>query len=168
MSHAFNFVPDYDVCKKDDFLTGDFRVSRGFRNNNPLNIRKGSKWKGLAAVQSDKSFCVFVEMLYGIRAAIYLLLKYYKKYNLHTLYDIISRWAPECENDTWNYCKVVATEMKIPVKYIPTLDLDLSSDYDRLYDLLCAMIYVENGHHLYIDRDAFNKILRSFIPSSLK
>ena len=82
-------------------------LPRGFRNNNPLNIRKGSKWKGLSPVQADKSFCVFTEMRYGIRAAIYLLLKYYNKYNLHTLYDIISRWAPQFENDTWNYCKII-------------------------------------------------------------
>ena len=64
-------------------------LPRGFRNNNPLNIRKGSKWKGLSPNQGDKSFCVFISMRYGIRAAIYLLLKYYKKYALHTLYEVI-------------------------------------------------------------------------------
>lgn len=141
---------------------------RGFRNNNPLNIRKGSNWKGLSPIQEDKSFCVFTSMRYGIRAAIYLLLKYYNKYNLHTLYDIISRWAPQCENDTWNYCKLVALHLHIPVKYIPTLDLDLSGDSERLYELLNAMIYVENGQHLYINKDEFFYILEKEIPSSLK
>lgn len=141
---------------------------RGFRNNNPLNIRKGSNWKGLALVQSDKSFCVFEEMRFGIRAALYLLLKYYKKYNLHTLYDIISRWAPDFENDVWNYCKIVADVMKIPHKYILTLDLCLLDDYNRLYDLLNAMIYVENGRHLYINKDVFFQIIDVDIPSSLK
>ena len=115
-------------------------LPRGFRNNNPLNIRKGSNWKGLAPFQSDKSFCVFSEMRFGIRAALYLLLKFYTKYHLHTLYDIISRWAPSSENDTWSYCKLVAIDMHIPVKFIATLDLDLSHDYTRLYDLLSAMI----------------------------
>lgn len=143
-------------------------LPRGFRNNNPLNIRKGSKWKGLSPVQGDKSFCVFSSMRYGIRAAIYLLLKYYTKYNLHTLYDIISRWAPYCENDTWNYCKLVALELRIPMKYIPSLDLCLSTDSDRLYDLLCAMIFVENGQHLYINTDEFYDILKKEIPASLK
>ena len=144
------------------------RVSRGFRNNNPLNIRKGSQWKGLASVQNDKSFCVFTDMRYGIRAALYLLLKYYTKYNLHTLYDIIRRWAPDSENDVWNYCKVVAMQMKIPVKFIPTFDLDLLDDYERLYQLLCAMIYVENGRHLYVDKVTFYDIIYSEIPSSFK
>lgn len=141
---------------------------RGFRNNNPLNIRKGSNWKGLSSVQADKSFCVFTSMRYGIRAAIYLLLKYYNKYNLRTLYEIISRWAPNCENDTWNYCKLVALQLNIPMKYIPTLDLNLPYDIERLYDLLSAMIYVENGKHLYIDKDDFYDILKNEIPSSLK
>lgn len=141
---------------------------RGFRNNNPLNIRKGSKWKGLSPVQGDGSFCVFISMRYGIRAGIYLLLTYYNKYNLHTLYEIISRWAPQCENDTWKYCKLVAHQLHIPMKYIPSLDLNLPYDTDRLYDLLCAMIYVENGRHLFIPKDEFYDILLNDIPSSLK
>lgn len=143
----------------------NLNLSRGFRNNNPLNIRKGSNWKGLAPVQSDKSFCVFTEMHYGIRAALYLLLKYYSKYQLHTLYDIISRWAPDSENDTWNYCKLVAAHMHIPVKFIPTLDLDLTNDYERLYLLLDAMIYVENGKHFYLRTEDFYHIIRYEIPS---
>lgn len=143
-------------------------LPRGFRNNNPLNIRKGSKWKGLSPVQSDKSFCVFTSMRYGIRAAIYLLLKYNKKYDLHTLYDIISRWAPQNENDTLSYCKLVAIQLDIPIKLIPTLELDLCHDYELLYDLVCAMIYVENGKHLYFNRDEFFDILETEIPSSLK
>ena len=141
---------------------------RGFRNNNPLNIRKGSKWKGLSSVQGDKSFCVFTSMSFGIRAAIYLLLKYYKTYELHTLYDIISRWAPQCENDTWNYCKLVAKELRIPVKLIPTYDLDLLHDYNMLYHLLMAMIYVENGKYLLVSWDLFISILLKDIPKSLK
>lgn len=138
---------------------------RGFRNNNPLNIRKGNNWKGLAPIQSDKQFCVFTEMRFGIRAALYLLKKYYLKYRLHTLYDIISRWAPESENATLQYCKIVADEMHIPHKVIATLDLDLSHDDERLYQLLCAMIFVENGRHLYVDTYMFYDIICSEIPS---
>ena len=140
---------------------------RGFRNNNPLNIRKGSNWKGLSPVKADKSFCVFISMRYGIRAAIYLLLKYYKVYKLHTLYDIISRWAPQNENNTSHYCNIVALQLNMPYKSIATVDLKLSTNYSRLYDLLCAMIYVENGKHLNLDRDMFFDILSKDIPSSV-
>ena len=141
---------------------------RGFRNNNPLNIRKGSKWKGLSPVQSDKSFCVFSSMHYGIRAAAYLLLKYYTKYELHTLYDIISRWAPQNENNTLAYCMSVAIRLHIPFKHIDSLDLDLPHNYTLFFELICAMIYVENGKHLYINRDEFYEIIKKEIPSSLK
>lgn len=137
---------------------------RGFRNNNPLNIRKGSNWKGLSPVQSDKSFCVFSTMRYGIRAAIYLLLMYYKVYGLHTLYEIISRWAPATENNTYNYCSIVSHELGLSFNF----DLDLIHDYDRLYRLLCAMIYVENGKHLNVNMIEFFDILENEIPSFLK
>lgn len=137
---------------------------RGFRNNNPLNIRIGSDWKGLSPVQSDKSFCVFTSMHYGIRAAIYLLLKYYKFYHLHTLYEIISRWAPATENNTYNYCSIVSHELGLSFNF----DLDLIHDYDRLYRLLCAMIFVENGKHLNVNTIEFFDILENEIPSFLK
>ena len=47
------------------------RISRGYRNNNPLNIRRCAKnrWVGLAEVQGDGEFCVFRSMVYGFRAA---------------------------------------------------------------------------------------------------
>lgn len=142
-------------------------LPRGFRNNNPLNIRKGSHWKGLSPVQGDKSFCQFISMRYGIRAAIYLLLKYYNQYQLTTIYDIISRWAPQNENDTLSYCRLVAKELCISEKYIGSVDLELNI-WPNLYALLNAMIYVENGSHLYIKLDEFYDILRKDIPSSLK
>ena len=45
-------------------------MTRGLRNNNPLNIRKNStKWQGLSATQTDKSFFQFTSMAYGYRAA---------------------------------------------------------------------------------------------------
>lgn len=138
---------------------------RGFRNNNPLNIRKGSSWIGLSPVQSDKSFCQFISMHYGIRAGLYLLLKYYKKYRLHTLYSIIHRWSPENENNTWQYCLLVAKELDIPSKFIKSLDLNLACDPGMLYILLCAMIFVENGRHLYISKDEFYQIINHEIPA---
>lgn len=140
---------------------------RGFRNNNPLNIRKGSKWKGLSPVQGDKSFCVFTSMRYGIRAGMYLLLRYYNQYQLCTIYDIISRWAPHNENDTLSYCRQVAKQLGIAEKHIAVFDLELNN-WSNLYELISAMIYVENGKHLFINASEFLDILKNEIPSSLK
>ena len=142
-------------------------LPRGFRNKNPLNIRKGSNWKGLSPVQSDKSFCVFSSMRYGIRAGIYLLLRYYNQYDLRTIYEIISRWAPQNENNTFSYCRLVAKELSIPERFIGAFDLQLNN-WLNLYDLVSAMIFVENGRHLYINKDEFFDIFKNEIPSSLK
>ena len=45
-------------------------MTRGLRNNNPLNIRRNkTKWQGLSVTQTDKSFFQFKTMAYGYRAA---------------------------------------------------------------------------------------------------
>lgn len=53
-------------------------------------------------------------MIYGYRAAFRLMHTYYYKYNLHTLEQIIKRFAPPFENNTSAYMNYVATEVKIP------------------------------------------------------
>ena len=45
-------------------------MTRGLRNNNPLNIRHtADRWKGACIHQTDKSFVQFETMAYGYRAA---------------------------------------------------------------------------------------------------
>ena len=86
-------------------------LPRGIRNNNPLNIRRTAKdqWKGLSKTQNDRSFCQFETIEYGWRAAFYLLTRtYYHKYRLFTIRSIISRWAPESENNTRAYIENVS------------------------------------------------------------
>ena len=81
-------------------------LPRGIRNHNPLNIRRTAKdtWKGLADMQTDRAFCQFKSLVYGWRAAFYLLTRtYYHKYRLYTIRSIVSRWAPSNENNTEAY-----------------------------------------------------------------
>ena len=80
-------------------------ISRGIRNNNPLNIRRSKdQWKGMAEVQTDSAFVQFKSMEWGWRAAFYLLTRtYYHKCRLCTIRAIISRWAPESENNPKAY-----------------------------------------------------------------
>ena len=45
-------------------------MSRGIRNNNPLNIRRGaSRWVGRREIVTDKEFEEFTSMPFGYRAA---------------------------------------------------------------------------------------------------
>ena len=91
------------------------RLSRGVRNNNPGNIRRGSaKWFGLYHLQTDSEFCQFEKMEYGVRALLVLLRTYYIKYNCNTIKKVISRFAPSSENNTNNYIKYVCDFMFYP------------------------------------------------------
>ena len=89
-------------------------MTRGIRNNNPLNIRRvaGQRWKGeiLPSIQGGDgggSFVRFESIEYGIRAAFVLFRTYAIKYKANCIQDIISRWAPPSENDTEKYIKNV-------------------------------------------------------------
>lgn len=119
--------------------------ARGIRNNNPLNIRKGSNWKGLSPIQSDKEFCVFRSRAFGLRAAIKLIRNYIVKTDkngqaFNTIYKIISRWAPPSENITEDYIKAVCTKMGIsehtPIK---------QNDRNTICRLVQAMGIQESG-----------------------
>ena len=89
------------------------KISRGIRNNNPLNIRRSAaRWAGLVENPTDKDFCQFESMEYGFRAAFKLLFRYYNKYGLHDVMSIIKRWAPdEDNNNTKVYGKFVINYM---------------------------------------------------------
>ncbi|AUR81565.1 hypothetical protein NVP1069O_19 [Vibrio phage 1.069.O._10N.286.49.F11] len=76
-------------------------ASRGYRNNNPLNIRIGSsKWKGEIPTDknTDGKFEQFYKRSDGYRAAAKLILNYNRLYNIFTVQRIIERWAPAIGN----------------------------------------------------------------------
>ena len=84
------------------------KISRGLRNNNPLNIRRNStKWKGLAECQPDPEFFSFIDACWGYRAAFVTLRNYFLRHSLKSLRGWIHRWAPPVENDTDAYVRAV-------------------------------------------------------------
>ena len=61
------------------------KISRGLRNNNPLNIRRNkTKWKGLAEKQNDSAFFCFSDIAWGYRAAFITLRNYRKRHGIKT------------------------------------------------------------------------------------
>lgn len=79
-------------------------MTRGERNNNPLNIRHGkSQWRGMRTEQTDPAFVQFESMEMGYRAAFIVLQTYRKRYGRRTLRQIIFRWAPPSENNSYAY-----------------------------------------------------------------
>ena len=88
------------------------KLPRGLRNNNPLNIRRShNNWVGLRRVQTDPEFVQFETMRYGFRAAFKILHAYYHVYDLKTVREILTRWAPENENNTARYISTVMTQL---------------------------------------------------------
>jgi hypothetical protein len=117
--------------------------TRGERNNNPGNLRKGSPWQGLSRAQPDKDFCTFDDPAYGIRALAKVLLLYGMQ-GVDTVATIVARWAPSNENNTAAYISAVAGNMKVD----PNVHLNVQ-EYGQLYPLVDAIIRHENGRNIY-------------------
>ncbi len=124
---------------------------RGIRNNNPLNIRLSSdKWQGQRppsnSPEGEKVFCQFSGMEWGWRAAFVILCKtYYGKRGLRTIRAIVSRWAPNNENNTAAYIRHVSDYTGIGPDKVLASPKECPTDW-----LLIgyAMAVVENGKAL--------------------
>lgn len=81
---------------------------RNIRNNNPGNIRKGSRWRGL--VGDDGQFCRFENMAMGYRALFVLLKTYYKRGWLKSPSVFVKHYCPAADgsNDEAVYAKRVS------------------------------------------------------------
>lgn len=113
-------------------------IPRGIRNNNPLNIRIGNKWKGLKTPNTDGAFDQFISVQWGYRAAFIILRNYINKHKCNTVRKIISRFAPSSENNTAAYIKTVCKK----TGYQP--DQELRPIYADLAKLVYAMAWVES------------------------
>ncbi len=112
---------------------------RGYRNNNPLNIRHNADVFQGEIKGNDKSFKTFISMPYGYRAAFVTLATYLsRKYN--TIEKIISRWAPPGENDTQTYISTVVKYSGIVADEVLT-----ATSGDKYILIVSAMSFVENG-----------------------
>ena len=119
----------------------DMSLPRGYRNNNPLNVRKNAAnaWKGKVVPGTDSAFEQFITMAYGYRCALYLLRKYIGQGH-DTIRKIITKWAPPTENNTSSYVSNVATRSGIGA------DTTISrTDMDSLCRIAYAMAWSENG-----------------------
>lgn len=121
----------------------NLKNTRGYRNNNPGNLRHGSKWQGLADLQMDREFCQFKTMYYGVRAVDKLILNYTKNGH-NTIRKIISRYAPACENNTQSYITTVSSMVNIPADRVLCEPGEIA-DIKLLSMVVAAIITVENG-----------------------
>jgi hypothetical protein len=113
-------------------------TSRGYRNNNPGNIRylKSHAWRGQVA--DDNGYGIYDTMQNGTRALGKQLIAYQSR-GLDTVRKIISTWAPSTENNTQAYISDVAAKLGID----PDQHFDVVG---RLPELAKAIARHENGY----------------------
>ena len=132
------------LLKKYDMSTNP-NLPRGYRNNNPLNIRfsNWNGWKGKVLPNTDKNntFEQFISLPYGYRAALITMRNYIKKYGCNTVEKIISRWAPENENNTRAYIQHVCEFAELTPQQAVAIN-----DRDTLTRMAYAMSIIENGN----------------------
>ena len=127
-------------------------MTRGIKNNNPLNIRRGtSRWVGRREIVTDKEFEEFTSMAFGYRAA-WKLMDTYRLHLRHagksyTLENIIHRWAPpEDGNDTTAYIRTVIRLLDYKVAGRQPLPSPTSKEGHKVFArILAAMTCVECG-----------------------
>lgn len=126
---------------KSDMSTNP-NLPRGYRNNNPLNIRYSTwnAWLGKILPNEDGTFEQFKDMEHGYRAALSLLRTYIRKYKCNTVAKIIQRWAPENENDTAAYINHVCEIADLKPNMTVTIN-----NRDTLTKMAYAMSIIENG-----------------------
>ncbi len=126
-------------------------TTRGFRNNNPGNIREGqgdrTAWEGERSTDDDGAFEEFVTPEYGFRALVRLLDNYRTRYGLHTVAGIIGRYAPASENNTARYIEFVADHLRVRADQA----IDTQST-DTMLALVDAITRFENGGNPYSAR----------------
>jgi hypothetical protein len=135
-----NPAGDAQVIAKD--YTSGANTPRGIRNNNPGNIEYNSGTRWLGQIGSDGRYAIFDTAENGIRALAIVLFNYRDVHGITTVRGIISRWAPNSENDTFSYISAVSGALGVS----PDAQLDL-----RLYikPLVRAIIKHENGYDPY-------------------
>lgn len=113
---------------------------RGQRNNNPMNIVGGpNHWQGMKVGQTDRNFVQFETMTMGVRAAMVILTKYHRDYQLKTVPEIVHRWAPDGGEAEKNYITHVRNTL---------FKSDINQTRADLLKLMQAMCWFESRYNL--------------------
>lgn len=141
--HSGNSVPSLINQNKYTTMT-DKNLPRGYRNNNPCNIRynAANPWRGKIYPNTDGSFEQFDSLENGYRAALALLRgDGYIGKGLNTIDKIITKFAPaDDNNDTQSYINFVSNYTGIPKDKVIS-----RNDKNSLINIVYAMSLVENN-----------------------
>lgn len=116
---------------------------RGYRNNNPGNIKwdGATQWKGMTG--QDGPFIRFDSMAHGYRA-LGRVLRSYERQGINTVRRVIDRWAPPSENNTTSYINHVSSKLGVH----PDAGISISQ---HIVALAQAIARHENGFQAHTD-----------------
>lgn len=123
--------------------------------NNPLNVRYVPTNHWLGQYGHTRGFCDFRRMDYCYRTVAYLIMRSYRKRGIVTISGIISRYAPNTENDTARYIEFVCSH------WHKTDDYEISSVTD-VAALIYYMSIFEDGKAPYSPAFIAHLINRTF------
>lgn len=129
-------------------MSTNVNQSLGIRLNNPMCIRysRANNWRG--QLGQSNGFCRFKSLADGVRAGVFIILRYIFTYHLEDVSDIIRRFAPDSDgNDTESYIDFVVLYIRDRDKELcgsKLLDDDFRFCY-RFVNMIVAMCLVESG-----------------------
>ena len=129
--------------------------------NNPANIRYNKKNNWLGQIGFNNGFCEFDTFEHGLRALIVLLRNYINVYKLHSVSEIINRYAPATENDTCHYISFVNDFLR--VRGINPDNIKVNDEC--LIFLGCAICRMETGTHVF---SVLSKIVPKILSNPIK
>lgn len=91
--------------------------------NNPFNIRYNARNAWLGQTGETRGFCDFANIDDCIRAVAVLIMRSYRKQNVLTISEIINRYAPEIENETYRYVDYICLNLGVLPFDIPTRNM---------------------------------------------
>lgn len=122
-------------------------VPRGFRNNNPFNLRPiaGTAWRGQVGID-DGNYLRFETLAAGLRAGMVNLRNQQRRHQLASVRDIITKYAPAADNnDTAAYIAAVCRELGVT----DAATLNLITSTDTLAAFGGAVVFHENGQRAH-------------------
>lgn len=129
-------------------MSTNVNQSLGIRLNNPMCIRysRANNWCG--QLGQSNGFCRFKSLAYGVRAGVFIILRYIFTYHLDEVSAIIKRYAPDSDgNDVESYIDFVINYIRQCNKQLPNYKL-LEDDFMfcfRFINMIIAMCLVESG-----------------------
>lgn len=153
-----------------DFRNNPAATIRGIRNNNPFNLQKtNTPWAG-KVIGNDKRFETFDHIENGIRAGVIDIVGDITKDSQNTLNKLMATFAPEHENDTNTYIRVLSNA----TGFGPDEDLRDKNgrvSINTIFHLARAIITHENGpiqSRLITDSILLEGVKRAFTSTALR